>query len=56
MLLILILYILELEWILKEAGAVASRMTEDPKPKVKDVLMSKLRGGFDDPDDDTNDW
>ncbi|KAF4526059.1 hypothetical protein B566_EDAN015078 [Ephemera danica] len=47
----------ELEWLLKEAGAVESKLTEDPKPKVKDVLMSKLRGTINDDDgDDINDW
>ncbi|CAB3385630.1 Hypothetical predicted protein [Cloeon dipterum] len=42
----------ELEWMLKEAGAVPSKIEKDPKPKIKDVLMSQLRGGRDDSDDD----
>ncbi|XP_059473229.1 viral IAP-associated factor homolog [Neocloeon triangulifer] len=42
----------ELEWMLKVAGAVPSTIEKDPKPKVKDVLMSQLRGGRDDSDDD----
>jgi hypothetical protein len=46
----------EFEWLLKEAGAVESKLTEDPKPKVKDVMMSKLRGAINDEDDEVNDW
>lgn len=41
----------ELEWMLGEAGALPTEITQDPKPKVKDVMFSRLRGG-----DDTNDW
>jgi len=42
----------ELEWMLGKIGAVPTEITEDPKPQVKDVLFSKLRGN----DDDGNDW
>lgn len=45
--------IAELEWMLGAIGAVPTEITEDPKPKVKDVLFSKLRG---DNNDDGNDW
>jgi len=42
----------ELEWMLKTAGAVPSTIEKDPKQKVKDVLMSQLRNGRGDSDDD----
>lgn len=45
----------ELEWMLGEAGAIPTKITEDPKPKVRDVLFSTLRHQNDD-DDDPNDW
>jgi hypothetical protein len=37
---------------LKQAGAVPSTIERDPKPKVRDVLMSQLRNGRGDSDDD----
>ncbi|XP_057338744.1 viral IAP-associated factor homolog [Microplitis mediator] len=40
----------ELEWMLGEA--VPSKIKEDPKPKIRDVLFSNLRLN----DNDTNDW
>ncbi|XP_043265878.1 viral IAP-associated factor homolog [Colletes gigas] len=45
----------ELEWMLGEAGAVPTKFTKDPRPKIKDVLFSTLRSTSDDVDDD-NDW
>ncbi|XP_015431704.1 PREDICTED: viral IAP-associated factor homolog [Dufourea novaeangliae] len=45
----------ELEWMLGQAGAVPTKITEDPKPKVRDVLFSTLRPQNDDVSDD-NDW
>lgn len=47
----------ELEWILGEAGAVKTTLEEDPRPKIKDVLFSKLKNTTaDDDSDDNNDW
>lgn len=40
----------ELEWMLGQAKAVETNITEDPRPKVKDVLFSTLKIN------DTNDW
>ncbi|KAK7862609.1 hypothetical protein R5R35_005645 [Gryllus longicercus] len=45
----------ELEWILGQVGAVKTTLQEDPRPKVKDVLFSKLKSNDDDLSDD-NDW
>lgn len=45
----------ELEWMLGQAEAVPTKIKEDPKPKVKDVLFSTLRQGNDDLADN-NDW
>jgi hypothetical protein len=44
----------ELEWILGQAGAVPTQLEEDPHPKVRDVLFSKLKSNGDDLSDD--DW
>ncbi|XP_069684658.1 viral IAP-associated factor homolog [Periplaneta americana] len=44
----------ELEWILGQAGAVPTQLEEDPRPKVRDVLFSKLK--CDDDLSDDNDW
>lgn len=50
-------FLAELEWILSQTGAFKSEIQEDPRPRVKDVLFSKLRNGNDDDDDDDgNDW
>ncbi|PSN47399.1 Viral IAP-associated factor [Blattella germanica] len=43
----------ELEWILGQFGAVPTKLEEDPRPKVRDVLFSKLKSKEDDSD---NDW
>ncbi|XP_076174270.1 viral IAP-associated factor [Ptiloglossa arizonensis] len=45
----------ELEWMLGQHGAVPSKITEDPRPKIRDVLFSTLRSKNDDLDDN-NDW
>ncbi|XP_078037294.1 viral IAP-associated factor [Augochlora pura] len=45
----------ELEWMLGEAGAVTTKITGDPKPKVRDVLFSTLRLQNND-GSDNNDW
>ncbi|XP_033333851.1 viral IAP-associated factor [Megalopta genalis] len=45
----------ELEWMLGEAGAITTKITEDPKPKVRDVLFSTLRLQNNDVSDN-NDW
>lgn len=37
----------ELEWLLAQRGAVESSITEDPRPKIKDVMFSKLNRGDD---------
>ncbi|KAG8258043.1 viral IAP-associated factor homolog [Homalodisca vitripennis] len=39
----------ELEWMLGQTGAVQSEITDDPRPKPKDVLFSSLKG-------ENNDW
>ncbi|KAK2582815.1 hypothetical protein KPH14_008902 [Odynerus spinipes] len=41
----------ELEWMLGQTKAVQTQITEDPRPKVKDVLFSTLQV-----DNDSNDW
>ncbi|PNF37168.1 Viral IAP-associated factor-like protein [Cryptotermes secundus] len=45
----------ELEWILGQSGAVPTQLDEDPRPKVRDVLFSKLKHNDDDLSDD-DDW
>jgi hypothetical protein len=49
------LLLTELEWILGQAGAVPTELEGDPRPKVRDVLFSKLENNGDDLGDD-NDW
>lgn len=46
----------EFEYMLGRTGAVETTITEDPKPKVKDVLFSSLKNGQDDESSDENDW
>ncbi|XP_043516237.1 viral IAP-associated factor homolog isoform X9 [Frieseomelitta varia] len=54
----------ELEWILGQAKAIPTKITKDPKPKIRDVLFSTLRhennndvdDDDDDDDPDSNDW
>lgn len=45
----------ELEWILGQAEAIPTKITKDPKPKIRDVLFSTLRHENDDVAD-SNDW
>ncbi|XP_029046704.2 viral IAP-associated factor homolog [Osmia bicornis bicornis] len=45
----------ELEWMLGQAEAVPTKITEDPRPKVRDVLFSTLRPENDDLAE-SNDW
>lgn len=45
----------ELEWMLGQAEAVPTKITEDPKPKVRDVLFSMLRPQYNDVSDN-GDW
>lgn len=47
--------IIELEWMLGQVEAVPTNITEDPKPKVRDVLFSTLRYQNNDVSD-SNDW
>jgi len=48
----------ELEFILGKTGAIKTEIKSDPRPQVKDVMMSKLRNGAnkDDSDTDNDDW
>ncbi|XP_066992844.1 viral IAP-associated factor homolog [Anabrus simplex] len=45
----------ELEWILAQTGAVTTELEADPRPKIRDVMFSKLKKSDDDLSDD-NDW
>lgn len=45
----------ELEWMLGQAEAVPTKITEDPRPKVRDVLFSNLKNQTDDLAEE-NDW
>ncbi|XP_016920812.2 viral IAP-associated factor homolog [Apis cerana] len=45
----------ELEWMLGQAEAIPTKITKDPKPKIRDVLFSSLRHENDDVAD-SNDW
>ncbi|XP_012525517.1 viral IAP-associated factor homolog isoform X2 [Monomorium pharaonis] len=44
----------ELEWMLGQTEAVPTKIKEDPRPKINDVLFSSLKNGND--IDDSNDW
>jgi len=47
----------EFEFLVGKAGAVPTDIKEDPKPKVKDFMMSSLRGNADKDDlSDEGDW
>lgn len=47
----------ELEWMLGQVEAVPTKIKEDPKPKVRDVLFSNLKGTNNAGDlGDSNDW
>lgn len=41
---------------LGEVKAVPTKIQEDPKPKIRDVLFSSLRGNTGDDLADDNDW
>ncbi|XP_018048700.1 PREDICTED: viral IAP-associated factor homolog isoform X2 [Atta colombica] len=44
----------ELEWMLGQTEAISTKIKEDPRPKINDVLFSSLKNGND--LDDDNDW
>jgi len=46
----------EFEFIIAKTGAVQSEIKKDPTKKIKDVMMSSLRGDDDDDSSDNNDW
>ncbi|XP_034944311.1 viral IAP-associated factor homolog [Chelonus insularis] len=46
----------ELEWMLGQAEAVPSKIKEDPRPKVRDVLFTNLQKEKEDDLSDSNDW
>ncbi|XP_070167222.1 viral IAP-associated factor homolog [Polyergus mexicanus] len=45
----------ELEWMLGQEEAIPTKITEDPRPKIRDVLFSTLKNKDDD-FEDGNDW
>jgi len=45
----------EFEYLVGKTGAIQTTIRDDPKPKVRDVMMSSL-GGRNDDSDDGNDW
>jgi len=45
----------EFEYLVGKTGAIQTTIKDDPKPKVRDVMMSSL-GGRNDDSDDGNDW
>merc|ERR1711874_842978 len=47
----------EFEYLMGKTGAIKTQIKDDPKPKVKDVMMSSLRGNKDHDDlSDEGDW
>lgn len=48
----------EFEFLVGKTGAITTDIKSDPRPKVKDVMMSSLRGtNYEDEDSsDNNDW
>jgi len=46
----------EFEYLLGQTGAIQTTIKEDPKPKVKDVMMSSLFGNKEDDLSDEGDW
>ena len=46
----------EFEYLLGQTGAIETAIKEDPKPKVRDVMMSSLRGNDNDDLSDEGDW
>jgi len=45
----------EFEFLMGRTGAIKTDIKDDPKPRVKDVMMSSLRGDRDDLSDE-GDW
>ncbi|KAF7991182.1 hypothetical protein HCN44_002744 [Aphidius gifuensis] len=45
----------ELEWMLGQAEAIPTKIKDDPKPKVRDVLFSNLKISNNNKDDDLSD-
>ena len=47
----------EFEFLIGKTGAVQTDIKKDPRPKVKDVMMSSLRGNQNhDDSSDNDDW
>ena len=46
----------EFEYLLGQMGAIETTIKDDPKPKVRDVMMSSLRGNKEDDLSDEGDW
>ena len=48
----------EFEFLMGNTGAIQTEIKKDPRPKVKDVMMSSLRNGNgkDDDSSDNDDW
>ena len=48
----------EFEYLIGKTGAINSDIKKDPRPKVRDVMMSSLRNGNGNDDDssDNDDW
>ena len=44
----------EFEFLIGNTGAITTEIKSDPRPKVKDVMMSSLRNNDDSSDND--DW
>lgn len=47
--------LIELEWMLGQAEAIPTKIKDDPKPKVRDVLFSNLKISNNNKDDDLSD-
>ena len=47
----------EFEFLMGNTGAIQTEIKKDPRPKVKDVMMSSLRNhNNDDDSSDNDDW
>jgi hypothetical protein len=46
----------EFEYLVGKTGAIETQIKDDPKPKVRDVMMSSLRGQNNDDLSDEGDW
>ena len=50
-------YLLDLEWMLFQVGAIKSEMEEKPRKEINDVLNSAIKqSAYNDNSDDDNDW